>query len=130
MSFSMPSQLPANPAAALSTLQSLAAHSAHLRFSIAGKSHDAISFDGSEGISTPFSATLYVLAQLDSSWLGQSGVVTLTDSSGHERTLAGIVAYQRDRGLNAPICAGKSHDAISFEGTVGIAATFIGMLLS
>jgi type VI secretion system secreted protein VgrG len=94
-------QLPSNPAEALSALKALTANSAHLRFAIAGQSHDAISFDGTEGISTPFSATLYVLAQLDSSWLGQSGVVTLTDSSGNERSLAGIVAYQQDRGLNA-----------------------------
>jgi len=97
----MPLPLPAVATEALSALQSLTAHSAHLRFTIAGQSYDAISFDGTEAISTPFSASLYILAELDSSWLGQPGVVTLTDSSNHERTLAGIVTYQRDRGLNA-----------------------------
>ena len=96
-----PPQLSSGFGAGHAVLQSLAAHSAHLRFTLAGQQYDAISFDGSEGISTPFSATLYVLAQLDSAWLGQPGLVTLTDASGHERTLAGIVAYQRDRGLNA-----------------------------
>ncbi|MDO8989478.1 MAG: type VI secretion system tip protein TssI/VgrG [Sideroxyarcus sp.] len=95
------SQLPTDPATALSAIKSLAANSARLRFTITGQSHDAISFDGTEGISTPFSATLYVLAELNSAWLGQPGVVTLTDSSCHERTLAGIVTQQRDRGLNA-----------------------------
>ena len=58
-------------------------------------------FEGVEAISTPFSATLLVLADPDPSWLGQPGVVTLTDLSGHERTLAGIVTDLRDRGLNA-----------------------------
>jgi type VI secretion system secreted protein VgrG len=100
MSFSMPA-LPSNSPEALTALKSLASNSAHLRFSIAGQNHDAMSFDGTEGISTTFSATLYVLAELDSGWLGQPGLVTLTDASGHERTLAGIVAHQRDRGLNA-----------------------------
>jgi len=89
------------PTDSLTALRTIAANSAHLRFAIAGKSYDAISFDGTEAISTPFSATLYVLAELDSAWLGQPGVATLTDSSNHERTLAGIVTYQRDRGLNA-----------------------------
>jgi len=99
---SMPApQIPSNAAEATAAIKSHTANSAHLRFAIAGQSHDAISFDGTEGISTTFSATLYVLAQLDSAWLGQPGVVTITDSSGNERTLAGIVAYQRDRGLNA-----------------------------
>jgi uncharacterized protein involved in type VI secretion and phage assembly len=41
------------------------------------------------------------LAELDSARLEQPGVVTLTDSSNHERTLAGIVARQFDCGLNA-----------------------------
>ena len=94
-------QLPTNADEAFSALKSLAAHSAHLHLTIAGQKHDAISFEGSEAISSTFSATLYVLAELDSSWLGQPGLVTLTDASGHERTLAGIVTYQRDRGLNA-----------------------------
>ena len=93
-----PPQLPTNTAAALKTL---AAHSAHLHFTIAGKKFDAISFEGLENISTPFSATLWVLAELDEAWLGQPAVVTLTDASGNVRTLAGIVTYQRDRGLNA-----------------------------
>jgi type VI secretion system secreted protein VgrG len=89
------------PTDSLTALKTITANSAHLRFAIAGKSYDAISFDGTEAISTPFSATMYVLAELDSAWLGQPGVATLTDSSNHERTLAGIVTYQRDRGLNA-----------------------------
>jgi type VI secretion system secreted protein VgrG len=98
MSLPLPAVATSEVTAATKTLP---ANSAHLRFAIAGNSYDAISFDGTEAISTPFSATLYVLVQLDSAWLGQPGLVTLTDSSGHERTLAGIVAYQRDRGLNA-----------------------------
>jgi len=94
-------QLPSNPDDTLSALKALAAHSAHLHFSIAGQKHDAISFEGSEALSTPFSATLLVLAELDEAWLGQPGVVTLTDASGNVRTLAGVVTYQRDRGHNA-----------------------------
>ena len=82
-------------------VSALTANAAHLTFAIAGQKHDAISFDGTEEISTPFSATLYVLAEMDEQWLGKPGVVTLTDASGNERTLAGIVTYQRDRGLNA-----------------------------
>ncbi|MDO8989133.1 MAG: type VI secretion system tip protein TssI/VgrG [Sideroxyarcus sp.] len=100
MSLPLPTVASAS-ADAITALKSIAANSAHLRFAIAGKSYDAISFDGGEALSTPFSATLYVLADLDSAWLGQPGVVTLTDSSNHERTLAGIVARQFDRGLNA-----------------------------
>ena len=93
--------IPANADEALSALKSLAASSAHLNFTIAGKKFDAISFEGTETISSVFSATLYVLAALDDSWLGQPAVVTLTDASGNERTLAGIVTAQRDRGMNA-----------------------------
>ena len=68
-------QIPSTPAEAASAIKALTANSAHLRFAIAGQSHDAISFDGTEGISTTFSATLYVLAQLDSAWLGQPGEI-------------------------------------------------------
>ncbi len=100
MSFTLP-KLPAPPSDALSAFTSLAAHSAHLHFAIAGQKYDAISFEGSEAISSPFSATLLVLAELDDAWLGQPAVVILIDASGNERTLAGIVSYQRERGLNA-----------------------------
>ena len=100
MSLSIP-KFPTTPGEAISALKSLTANAAHLTFTIAGQKHDAISFDGTEEISAPFSATLYVLAELDAGWLGQPGVVTLTDASGNERTMAGIVTYQRDRGLNA-----------------------------
>ena len=100
MTFSTP-QLPEDPDDALTALKTLAAHSAHLHFAIAGNQFDAISFEGSESISTPFSATLWVLAQLDEAWLGQPAVVALTDASGNVRTLAGVVTYQRERGHNA-----------------------------
>ena len=89
-------QLPSNPAEILSALQSLTA-SAHLKFAIAGNSFDAISFDGNEAISHCFTAKLYVLVDwgiftgIGASWLGQPGLVTLTDVSGNERTLAGLV---------------------------------------
>jgi type VI secretion system secreted protein VgrG len=99
---SLPSpQIPTSPTDAATALKSLTADSAHLRFAIAGQNHDAISFEGTEGISTPFSATLYILAKMDAAWLGQPGAVTITDSSGNERTLAGIVTHLQDRGLNA-----------------------------
>ena len=99
-------QLPSNPAEILSALQSLTA-SAHLKFAIAGKSFDAISFDGNEAISHCFTAKLYVLVDwdiftgIDASWLGQPGLVTLTDVSGNERTLAGLVFAYRERGTNS-----------------------------
>jgi type VI secretion system secreted protein VgrG len=100
MSLSLPA-VATIPTDSLTALKSITANSAHLRFAIAGKIYDAISFDGSETISKPFSATLYVLADLDPAWLGQPGVATLTDSSNHERTLAGIIVFQQYRGLNA-----------------------------
>ena len=96
-----PPKLPTTPDDALAALKSLTAHSAHLHFAIAGRQFDAISFEGTEEISSVYSATLWVLAELNEAWLGQPAVVTLTDASGNVRTLAGIVTYQRDRGLNA-----------------------------
>ena len=99
----MPSlpQLPEDASDAFKALQTLTGNSAHLKFAIAGQAYDAISFDGTEALSDIFSATLYVLADMDETWLGKPALVTLTDASGNERTLAGIVTYQRDRGWNA-----------------------------
>lgn len=68
--------LPIDSAELLATAKSLTASTAHLHFSIASQSHDAISFEGTEAISTPFSATLYVLAEPDSAWLGRGGLET------------------------------------------------------
>ena len=63
----MPSlpQLPEDASDAFKALQTLTGNSAHLKFVIAGQAYDAISFEGTEALSEVFSATLYVLADMD-----------------------------------------------------------------
>jgi hypothetical protein len=58
--------LHATPAKALAAAKPLTASSAHLHSAIAGQRFDAISFEGTVAMSIPFSATLYVMADLDS----------------------------------------------------------------
>ncbi len=82
------------------------ANSAHLSFTILGKSYDSLAFESTEAISSAFEASVLILAdpdtnRLDENWLGKQAVVTLIDASGHERKLAGIVGNQSEQGWNA-----------------------------